>query len=291
MLQFSRKGLNFPEDLRLSHISKSCQLTMCLAKAILQDYDRWNLDSTDSLEKLVMFHGAAESEREFLLAKHWIESEHPGTWTVLVNLFAGTESFKPLEEQVRGLYAYLLRLQEDFPKQFQGGYNLLCHSQGALVCRAVLQVMENHPVLHFISLAGPQMGVYGTTWLESAQPFLEKSLPIPALPQFIPSSIMSIGAGVLAGNFHTLAYGSLQNSTSLANLWHDPLHEHEYLKGNLGKFLLEKFIFMPETIVFFFNVLMHMDCFKQFFKKYAFVLGQRRNRCRKSKHWNTALGS
>ena len=102
---------------------------MCLAKAILQDYDRWNLDSTDSLEKLaachqgntvfccrqyvplcsnrfwlllllllrslvgtvcgncmhfltssleVMFHGAAESEREFLLAKHWIESEHPG---------------------------------------------------------------------------------------------------------------------------------------------------------------------------------------------------------------------
>ncbi|CAK9002181.1 unnamed protein product [Durusdinium trenchii] len=93
--------------------------------------------------------------------------------------------------------------------------------------------MENHPVLHFISLAGPQMGVYGTTWLESAQPFLEKSLPIPALPQFIPSSIMSIGAGVLAGNFHTLAYGSLQNSTSLANLWHDPLHEHEYLKGNV----------------------------------------------------------
>eukprot|EP00913_Durusdinium_trenchii_P020746 g19486.t1 len=60
------------------------------------------------------------------------------------------------QEQVRGLYAYLLRLQEDFPKQFQGGYNLLCHSQGALVCRAVLQVMENHPVLHFISLAGPQ---------------------------------------------------------------------------------------------------------------------------------------
>ena len=30
------------------------------------------------------------------------------------------------------------------------------------------------------SLKIPRMGVYGTTWLESAQPFLEKNLPIPA---------------------------------------------------------------------------------------------------------------
>ena len=91
----------------------------------------------------VMFHGAAESETEFLLVKKWIESEHPGelyseilgvavclapdqskengtetacslssflatpnltgTWTVLVNLFAGPESFTPLEETAQTL--------------------------------------------------------------------------------------------------------------------------------------------------------------------------------------------
>lgn len=188
--------------------------------------------NASKLLPVVMFHGAAESEKEFIQVNHWIRSEHPGTFTVLVNLFTGTNSFSPLEEQVGGLYGYLSRLVEDFPEQFHHGYNLLCHSQGALVCRVAVQVMDHHRVVNFISLAGPQMGVYGTTWLESAQPFLEKNLPIPPLPQFIPTSIMSMGADILASNFHTFAYGSLQNSSSLANLWHDPLHEEDYLKGN-----------------------------------------------------------
>jgi len=189
--------------------------------------------NASKLLPVVMFHGATETEQEFSKVKEWIKAEHPGTFTVLVNLFNGPSSFQPLEDQVRGLYAYLSRLVDDFPDQFHQGYNLLCHSQGALVCRVAVQVMDHHRVVNFISLAGPQMGVYGTTWLESAQPFLEKNLPIPALPAFIPQSVMSMGAGILASNFYSFAYTTLQNSTSLANLWHDPLHEEEYLKGNV----------------------------------------------------------
>ena len=40
--------------------------------------------------------------------------------------------------------------------RFHQGYNLLCHSQGALVCRVAVQVMDHHRVVNFISLAGPQ---------------------------------------------------------------------------------------------------------------------------------------
>lgn len=57
-------------------------------------------------------------------------------------------------------------------------------------------------------------GRSSNTFVVSWTPFVDDRPHIPRLPQFIPSSIMSIGAGVLAGNFHTLAYGSLQNSTS-----------------------------------------------------------------------------
>jgi len=168
--------------------------------------------------------------------RQWIERRHPGTATLSIDLFGGAKSFLPLEEQVRGVYAYLSHIVEQYPQEFGHGYNLVCHSQGALVCRVVVQVMDDHRVLTFVSLAGPQMGVYGTTWLENAQPFLQQSLPeslpIPALPPFIPGAVLKVGAGILASKFYNVAYGSLQNSSSLANLWHDPLHVHEYLTGN-----------------------------------------------------------
>ncbi|CAJ1365085.1 unnamed protein product [Effrenium voratum] len=93
--------------------------------------------------------------------------------------------------------------------------------------------MDNHRVRSLVSLAGPQMGVYGTTWLKSAQPFLQNQLPMPTLPSFIPGPLVSAGATVLSSRFYSFAYGSLQHATSLANLWHDPLHQEEYLKGNV----------------------------------------------------------
>jgi len=189
--------------------------------------------NSSSLLPVVMFHGAAETPDEFALARRWIEEEHPGTRTVPVDIYSGANSFQPLQEQLAGLTAYLGQLDDFYPDEFRDGYNLLCHSQGALVCRVAVQVMDNHRVRSLVSLAGPQMGVYGTTWLKSAQPFLQNQLPMPTLPSFIPGPLVSAGATVLSSRFYSFAYGSLQHATSLANLWHDPLHQEEYLKGNV----------------------------------------------------------
>lgn len=54
----------------------------------------------------------------------------------------------------------------EFSSRFHQGYNLLCHSQGALVCRVAVQVMDHHRVVNFISLAGPQkLGQKTGFWL------------------------------------------------------------------------------------------------------------------------------
>jgi len=87
-------------------------------------------------------------------------------------------------------------------------YQLVCHSQGALVCRAVLQQMDDHRVSHAILTAGPLEGVYGNIM----------DIPI---------------AGDLlhhASNF--ILNGFLQDHLSVANLIHDPVDTEHYKKDN-----------------------------------------------------------
>jgi palmitoyl-protein thioesterase len=41
------------------------------------------------------------------------------------------------------------------------GFDLVCHSQGGLTCRAYIEMYGGSKVHNFVSLAGPQQGVYG----------------------------------------------------------------------------------------------------------------------------------
>ena len=47
------------------------------------------------------------------------------------------------------------------PGAFANGFNLVCHSQGGVICRALIEHWDGHNVSTFVSLAGPQMGVQG----------------------------------------------------------------------------------------------------------------------------------
>jgi len=47
------------------------------------------------------------------------------------------------------------------PHLYENGYALVCHSQGALLCRTIVERMDDHNVHTLIALAGPQQGVYG----------------------------------------------------------------------------------------------------------------------------------
>lgn len=85
------------------------------------------------------------------------------------------------------------------PDVYNDGYALVCHSQGALICRTVVQRMDDHKIHTLIALAGPQMGEFG-------------------IPQGWQSKIPW---------GRDLAYPFLYSSTfqkklSIANYWHDP---------------------------------------------------------------------
>jgi palmitoyl-protein thioesterase len=90
-----------------------------------------------------------------------------------------------------------------------------------------------------VSLAGPQLGVYGKEYFE----FLEKIPGIDALEKF--------GEKLTTEEIYEVAYGKIDalglnirgQQYSVGNMWHDPKHYSEYLHGggsvNLGLLSIE----------------------------------------------------
>eukprot|EP00397_Hematodinium_sp_SG-2012_P026585 GEMP01027866.1.p1 GENE.GEMP01027866.1~~GEMP01027866.1.p1 ORF type:complete len:348 (+),score=46.73 GEMP01027866.1:56-1045(+) len=92
---------------------------------------------------------------------------------------------------------------------FDGHYQLVGHSMGALLFRAVLQEMDDHRAEHAVLIAGPLEGVYGE---------------IGIMNKYFPN--------IAVKYIHTFAYTSwMQNHLSVANMWHDPDQEATYLSS------------------------------------------------------------
>jgi len=148
----------------------------------------------------------------------WIRGAYPGTKTIQIPLFEDAASLFPLQSQVVGLAAYIRGTIFGDPDAFSSGYDFVCHSQGALLCRAVIEFMDDHKVHTFISLAGPQMGVYGERMKQN----------------FIESANLDYFTGMaLRAAFNTMVYTpALQSSVSVANMWNDPDRRDAYKEGN-----------------------------------------------------------
>lgn len=71
--------------------------------------------------------------------------------------YSGWSSLLPLRRQVNKIGEQIIEIGAQFPN----GINLVCHSQGGLICRAILQIYPNHNVRNFISLSAPQAGLCG----------------------------------------------------------------------------------------------------------------------------------
>jgi pimeloyl-ACP methyl ester carboxylesterase len=173
-----------------------------------------------------LMHGMANSFHDFDQVVGWLREARPGAYIFPVKLDGGAKSFEaPLAKQLNELIGEIRGIIGVRPEAFEDGYDLVCHSQGAVLCRVLCQVMDDHKVHTLVSLAGPQMGVYGKTWFKEFDP----APTIPFMPSFIPDSFESTAYK----NFYTVAYTpTMQGSTSVANLWHDPLHEDAFLKDN-----------------------------------------------------------
>ncbi|XP_032254321.1 lysosomal thioesterase PPT2 isoform X2 [Halichoerus grypus] len=130
---------------------------------------------------------------------------HPGTVVTVLDLFDGRESLRPLWEQVQGFGEAVAPIMAKAPE----GVHLICYSQGGLVCRALLSVMDEHNVDSFISLSSPQMGQYGDT---------------DYLKWLFPTSMRS--------NLYRICYSPWGQEFSICNYWHDPHHDDLYLNAS-----------------------------------------------------------
>ncbi|XP_042092822.1 lysosomal thioesterase PPT2 isoform X5 [Ovis aries] len=142
---------------------------------------------------VIVVHGLFDSSYSFRHLLEYINETHPGTAVTVLDLFDGRESLRPLWEQVQGFREAVAPIMA---KALQG-VHLICYSQGGLVCRALLSVMDEHNVDSFISLSSPQMGQYGDTnylkWL-------------------FPTSMRS--------NLYRICYSPWGQEFSICNYWH-----------------------------------------------------------------------
>eukprot|EP00927_Polykrikos_kofoidii_P026049 TRINITY_DN23279_c0_g1_i4.p1 TRINITY_DN23279_c0_g1~~TRINITY_DN23279_c0_g1_i4.p1 ORF type:complete len:548 (-),score=60.91 TRINITY_DN23279_c0_g1_i4:220-1626(-) len=144
----------------------------------------------------------------------WIKDVLPETRIIKLQLFEGQESFGSLHAQVQRMASFIRSTVASDMATFADGYDLVCHSQGALVCRCLCEHMDDHRVRSLLSLAGPQLGVFGMPayWLKH---------------RFGPDSDIQISDPT------DLLYSDLlQRSFSIADMWHNPYDESAFLHEN-----------------------------------------------------------
>lgn len=120
-----------------------------------------------------------------------------------------------MKYQVDGLRNAIQEFKNNHSSSFASGYNLVCHSQGALVCRAFLMTTKTHGVSTYFSLSGPHLGQYGV---------------IGEMEKFFPNLTTET-------SWRALYTEEAQLTFSASNYWNDPFHQQKYLEA--VKFLPE----------------------------------------------------
>ena len=171
-----------------------------------------------AFKPVILMHGVGSGAGEMATIKSMLETEHKGTVVSNLALYEGSPGSwdHPLKTQVAGVTDAIRKIVAANASLYKDGYNLVCKSQGGLTCRCVLESMDDHNVDTFISLAGPQAGVYGKDFFAA----FEKK--IPWLEPYTADALWLV------------AYTSLaQSLISVANIWRDPNHLSSYAKGDV----------------------------------------------------------
>jgi palmitoyl-protein thioesterase len=88
-----------------------------------------------------------------------IKGAHPGTEVYNVDAFNDLESFENMWDQVHGVQKIIAPIIANATD----GVNLICFSQGGLICRGFLEAYPDHNVRTFVSLSSPLAGQFGDT--------------------------------------------------------------------------------------------------------------------------------
>ncbi|CAJ1062840.1 lysosomal thioesterase PPT2-like isoform X3 [Xyrichtys novacula] len=161
----------------------------------------------DGYKPVILVHGLFDRPQNYEILTEFIKQAHPDTEVHVISVYNGTtmRSLRPLWRQVRGFEEKIKPIMEKSPD----GVHLLCFSQGALICRAILYKTAHHNVDTFISLASPQAGQYGVTdILNRIIPHIEKNKVFP------------------------FCYNIIGQGFSICNYWNDPHQGPRYRNNN-----------------------------------------------------------
>jgi hypothetical protein len=102
--------------------------------------------------------GLFGSPNQWFYVAELFQKKFPNTKYQLHSNFSYIQSLDPIFNQSDVLIEELIKFQ----RRINGSsYNLVCISQGAVVCRSAIQRFRNHNCHTFISVVGPQNGQYG----------------------------------------------------------------------------------------------------------------------------------
>jgi palmitoyl-protein thioesterase len=158
---------------------------------------------------ILAVHGIGGTHHDFDDYAVIVRKNLPGARFFALEIFEGYVSvFTSMSWQLEMLATEINRLKSVY--NFTD-FNLICHSQGALLCRTYLMEYA-HTCQTYVSLTGPQMGQFGATkpW-EDFIPFLRNMSTHIAYKAFYTSEIQAF--------------------LSFSNYWNDPFHHLEFSKG------------------------------------------------------------
>ncbi|XP_060067982.1 lysosomal thioesterase PPT2-A-like [Ylistrum balloti] len=161
----------------------------------------------EGIKPIVFMHGIVAAADEADPLRGFVEEAFPGTNVTSINAFNHLQSVVPMWTQINTIK----EMVRDSLVNSPDGVNLICFSQGGLICRGLLSVLP-HNVNNFISVSSPQAGQYGDTMY---------------LKYFFPN--------YLKQNVYKFFYTQAGQQWSIANYWHDPHQETLYKQHN--KFL------------------------------------------------------
>lgn len=163
-------------------------------------------------EKLpvIFMHGIFDSYHVFDAALELMKKERPQTFVKAIDMYSDFESMAPMSQQVSKGVEILRNITQGFDS-----YHLLCHSQGTLICRGMLEEMDDHRVDTFFAVTGPMMGQFGIpeTWLH-----------------WLPAPLNNVTTDQI---FRMVYKSYFQDTLSIANYWKDPNHLDMYLADNI----------------------------------------------------------
>nr|XP_054770219.1 lysosomal thioesterase PPT2-A-like [Lytechinus pictus] len=159
------------------------------------------LVATKGYKPVIIIHGMLDGAAEMHFMHDMIMKAHPGTNITIPDIYS---YYKSLEHLWKQFPDYLKAIQ-DVINRSPNGIHLVCFSQGGLMCRAVVEQLDNHNVESLILLSSPQMGQFGDT----------------SYVKEFPKSRYEV---------YRLCYdlSLIGQQISVCEYWNDPYHQPEY---------------------------------------------------------------